>query len=181
MHPKFFVCSVIFWMKMMRLWLGISAKVSILVSRLHLKNLISKTYVNYTKTDKAEGLVVVSEGPKLICQEEKVIIIFHHPPKGKLTEEFECWAIHHFAHVTEEENEEDLFTSLNDGGSNNSGGVSGAQPNPNTMQNATQNNTEEAQTNETVPMEIVQFFESKSSTLDSDDGKPCLANTPWHG
>ena len=75
--------------------------------------------MNYTKTDKAEGLVVVSEGPKSIHREEKVIIIFHHPSKGELTEEFECWAIHCFAHVTEEGNEEDLFTSLNDGGSNN--------------------------------------------------------------
>ena len=153
MHPKVFVCSVIFWTKMMRLRLGIGAKVSILVSRLHPKNLISKT-------DKAEGLVVVSKGPKSICQEEKVIVIFHHPPKGELTEEFKCWAIHHFAHVTEEGNEEDLFTSSNDGGSNNSGGVSGAQLNPNTTQNATQNNTEEAQTNKTVPAEIDQFFES---------------------
>ena len=173
-HPKFFVCSVIFRTKMMCLWLGISAKVSILVSRLHLKNLISKAYANYTKTDKAERLVVVSEGPKSIHWEEKVIVIFHHPPKGELTEEFECWAIHHFAHITEEGNEEDLFTSSNDGGSNNSGGVGGAQPNPNTMQNATQNTTEEAQTNKTVPVEIVQFFESNSSTMDSDD-----ANLVW--
>ena len=98
------------------LWLGISAKVSILVSRLHLKNLISKAYTNYTKTDKAEGLVVVSESPKLIRQEEKVIVVFCHPPKGELTEEFKCWAIHRFAHVTEEGNEEDVFTSSNDGG-----------------------------------------------------------------
>ena len=113
----FFVCSVIFWMKMTRLRLGISAKVLVLVSRLHPKNLISKAYANYTKTDKAEGLVVVSEGPTLICQEEKVIIVFRHPPKGELTEDFECWAIHHFAHVTEEGNQEDVFASLNDGGS----------------------------------------------------------------
>ena len=137
----FFVCSVIFWTKMTHLRLGIGTKVSILVSRLHLKNLISKAYANYTKTDKAEGLVVVSKGPKSIRQEEKVIIFFRHPPKGKLTEEFECWAIHHFAHITEEWNEEDLFTSSNDGGSNNSGGVGGAQQNPNTMQNTTQNTT----------------------------------------
>ena len=117
---NFFVCSVIFWMKMTHLWLGIGAKVSILVSRLHLKNLISKAYANYTKTNKAEGLVVVSEGPKSICWEEKVIVVFCHPPKGDLTEEFECWAIHRFAHITEEGNEEDVFTSLSDGSSNNS-------------------------------------------------------------
>ena len=119
-------------------------------------------------------MVVVSKGPKSIRWEEKVIVIFHLPPKGELTEEFKCWAIHHFAHITEEGNEEDLFTSSNDGGSNNSGGVGGAQLNPNTMQNATQNNTEEAQTNKTVPVEIVQFFESNSSTMDSDD-----ANLVW--
>ena len=154
---------------MMRLRLGIGAKVSILVSRLHPKSLISKAYANYTKTDKAEGLVVVSEGPKSIRQEEKVIIIFHHPPKGNLMEEFECWAIHCFTHVTEEGNEEDVFTSLNDGGSNNSGGVGVTQPNPNITQNPTQHNPEDAQTNETVPTEVVQLFESNSSTQDSDD------------
>ena len=159
---------------MTHLWLGIGAKGSILVSRLHLKNLISKAYANYTKTNKAEGLVVVSESPKSIHQEEKVIIIFHHPPKGELTEEFECWAIHHFAHFTEEGNEEDVFTSSNDGGSNKSGGVGGAQPNPNTTQNAKQNNTEEAQTNKPAPMDILLIFESNSSTLDSDD-----ANLVW--
>ena len=113
------------------LWLGIDAKVSILESRLHPKNLISKAYANYTKTDKAEGLVVISKGPKSICREEKVIVVFCHPPKGELTEEFECWAIHRFAHITEEGNEEDVFMSSNDGGSNNSSGVGGAQPNPN--------------------------------------------------
>ena len=111
--------------------LGISAKVSILVSRLHPKNLISKAYVNYTKTNKAEGLVDASKGPKLIRREEKVIVIFRHPPTGNLMEEFECWAIHRFAPVIEEGNEEDVFTSLSDGGSNNSGGVGVAQPNPN--------------------------------------------------
>ena len=87
--------------------------------------------MNYTKTDKAEGMVVVSEGSKSIHREEKVIIVFRHPPKGNLTEEFECWAIHRFAHVMEEGNEEDVFTSSSDGGSNNSGGVGVAQPNPN--------------------------------------------------
>ena len=149
----------------MRLWLGIGAKVSVLVSRLHLKNLISKAYANYTKTDKAEGLVVVSEGPKLIRREEKVVVVFRHPPKGELTEEFECWAIHHFAHVTEEGNQEDIFTTLNDGGSNNSGGVGVAQPNPNITRNPTQHNPEDAQTNKAVPTEVVHLFESNATTL----------------
>ena len=159
---------------MMHLWLGISAKVSILVSRLHPKNLISTEYVNYTKTDKPEGLVVVSEGPKSIRWEEKVVIVFCHPPKGNLMEEFECWAIHRFAHITEEGNEEDVFTSSSDGGSNNSGGVGVAQLNLNITQNPTQHNPEDAPTNETVPTEVVQLFESNSSTLDSDD-----ANLVW--
>ena len=149
--------------------LGIGAKVSILVSRLHPKNLISKAYANYTKTNKAEGLVVVSEGPKSIRQEEKVVVVFRHPPKGDLMEEFECWAIHRFAHVTEERNEEDVFTSSRDGGSNNSGGVGVAQPNPNITRNPTQHNPEDAPTNETVPTEVLHLFESNSSTLDSDD------------
>ena len=153
--------------KMVHLWLGIGAKVTILVSRLHPKNLISRAYANYTKTDKVEGLVVVSEHPKLIHHEEKVVVIFHHPPKGKLTEEL--IAIHCFAHVTEEGDEEQLFTALNDGGDNNSGGVGVTQPNPNIMHNTTHNNNEEAQTNEIVPAEIAQLLESNSSTLDSDD------------
>ena len=165
---------------MMPLRLGISAKVSILVSRLHPKNLISKAYVNYTKTDKAEGLVVVSEGPKSIHQEEKVVIFFHHPPKADLTEEFECWAIHHFAHVTEEGNEEDLFTSLNDGGSNNSGGVGGAQLNLNTMQNATQNNTEEHKPTKLCQWRLFNFL---SPTLQhwTLTMQTLSGNTPWHG
>ena len=61
--------------------LGVSAKVTVLVSRLHPKNLISKAYVNHTKADKVEGLVVVSEGPKLIRHEEKLVVIFCHPQK----------------------------------------------------------------------------------------------------
>ena len=169
---KTFLCSVIFWMKMAHLQLGVGAKVSILVSRLHLKNLISRAYANYTKTDKAEGLVVVSEGVKLIRWEEKVVIVFHDPPKGKLTEKFECWAIHRFAHVSEEGDEQGFFNASNDGGDNNSGGVDGPQQNPNTTPNTTCNNTEEAQTNKPVPVEIAQLLESNasnSSTLDSDD------------
>ena len=141
---------------------------TILVSRLHPKNLISRAYANYTKTDKIEGLDVVSEGPKLICHEEKVIIIFCHPPKGELTEEFDCWAVHRFAHVTEEGDEEQIFTASSDGGDNNAGGVGVTQPNPNIMHNTTHNNNVEAQTSEVVSAEIAQLLESNSSTLDSD-------------
>ena len=94
---------------------------------------------------------------------------FSSSPKGDLTEEFECWAIHHFAHVTEEGDEEDVFTSSRDGGSNNSGGVGVAQPNPNITRTPTQHNPEDAPTNETVPTEVLHLFESNTSTLDSDD------------
>ena len=154
---------------MVHLFLGIGGKVTILVSRLHPKNLISRPYANYTKTDKVEGLVVVSEGPKLIHHEEKVVIICCHPPKGEFTEEFDCWAIHCFAHATEEGDEEQLFTASNDGGDNNAGGVGATQSNPNIMHNTTHNNNVKAQTSEVVPAEIVQLLESNSSTLDSDD------------
>ena len=159
---------------MARLQPGIGAKVSILVSRLHLNNLIPRVraYANYTKTNITEGLVVVSEGLKLIRQEEKVVIVSHHPPKGELTEEFECWTIHRFAHISEEGDEQGFFNASNDGGDNNSGGVDGSQQNPNTSPNTTHNNTEEAQTNEPVPVEITQLLESNasnSSTLDSSD------------
>ena len=104
---------------MARLRLGIGGKVTVLVSRLHPKNLISKTYINHTKANKVEGLVVVLEGPKLIHHEEKVVVIFRHPPKDQQTEEFDCWTIHRFAHVTKEGEESGLFTTPNSGGGNN--------------------------------------------------------------
>ena len=114
-------------------------------------------------------MVVVSKGPKLIHCEDKVIIIFHHPPKSELTEEFDCWAIHCFAHVTEEGDQEQFFTASNDGGDNNAGGVGVTQPNPNVLYNTTHNNNVEAQTSKVVPGEIAQLLESNSSQLDSDD------------
>ena len=86
-----------------------------------------------------------------------------------MTEEFDCWAIHHFAHVTEEGDEEQLFTALNDGSDNNPGGVGATQPNPNIMHNTTHKNNVEAQTSEVVPAEITQLLESNSFTLVSDD------------
>ena len=61
----------------------------------------------------------MSEGPKLIHHEEKVVVIFCHPPKDQQIEEFDCWTIHRFAHVTEEGEESGLFTTPNSGGGNN--------------------------------------------------------------
>ena len=89
-------------LKMAWLWLGVSAKVMILVSCLHPKNLITQAKPYYTKSKKVEGLVVASEGPKPIHQEEKVVVVFHHPPKDQQAEEFDCWALCQFVHVTEE-------------------------------------------------------------------------------
>ena len=66
-----------------------------------------------------------------------------------MTEEFDYWEIHCFAHITEEGDEEQLFTASNDGGDNNPGGVGMTQPNPNITHNTTHNttlsNNEEAQ------------------------------------
>ena len=155
--------------------LGVSAKVTVFVSGLHPKNVISKAYINHTKADKVEGLVVVSEGPKLIHREEKVVIIFRHPPKDQQTEEFDCWTIHRFAHVTEEGEESGLFTTPNSGGDNNGGRLGVSQPNPNiepTTMHTTQTTTQAtngAQGNNDVPLEIMDMLESNLSGVDSEN------------
>ena len=160
---------------MARLRLGIGAKVTVLVSRLHPKNLISKAYINHTKADKVKGLVVVSEGPKLIRCEEKLVVIFHHPPKDQQMEEFDCWIIHLFAHVAEEGEESGLFTTPNSGGGNNGGPLGVSQPNPNiepTTMHTTQTTTQAtdgAQGNDNVPLEIMDMLESNLSGVDSNN------------
>ena len=55
------VCCMISQAEMTWLWLGIIAKAMILVSHLHPKDVITKAYPNYSKSDKVEGLVVVSK------------------------------------------------------------------------------------------------------------------------
>ena len=94
------------------LQLGISAKVIILVSHLHPKDIINKAYPNYSKSDKVEGLVVASKGPKLICHAEKVVVVFCHPPKDEQAEEFDCWALRQFIHITEEGDKSALFNAV---------------------------------------------------------------------
>ena len=89
------------------------------------------------KTDKIEGLVVVSEAPKPIHCEDKVVVVFSHPPKGDQAEEFDCWVLHHFVHVTEEGSEERLFSESNGGGDINLAPEEATQP--------ALNNTEEPQ------------------------------------
>ena len=64
-------------MKISKLQLGVRAKAMILVSCLDPRDTIAKAYPNYIKSDKVEGLDVASEGPKLICHEEKVMVVFH--------------------------------------------------------------------------------------------------------
>ena len=124
---------------MARLRLGIGAKVTILVSRLHPKDVISKAYPNYTKNDKVHRLVVVSEGPRSICREEKVVVVFMHPPREQQTVPFDCWAIHCFAHVTEEGDESGVFQSLIVASHNNSGATGTAESNPNVITTTTTN------------------------------------------
>ena len=116
---------------MAKLWLGISAKVWVLVSCLHPKDVISKVYPNYTKTDKAEGLDVASEGPKLISCEEKVVVVLRHPPKHQQTQEFNCWELHCFIHVTQEGDKSGLFSLTDSTSENNSEEAQGTQQDPN--------------------------------------------------
>ena len=167
------------------LWLGVRAKVTVLVSRLHPKNLISKAYVNHTKADKVEGLVVVSEGPKLICHEEKLVVIFRHPPKDQQMEEFGCWTIHCFAHVTKEGEGSGLFTTPNSGGGNNGAPLGVSQPNPNiepttthTTQTTTQT-TDGVQGNNDVPSEIMDMLESNLSGVDSNNAALICNMVSW--
>ena len=112
---------------MAKVQLGIGPKVWVLVSCLHPKDVISKAYPNYTKANKAEGLVVASQGPKLIHHEEKVVVAFCHPSKHQQTQEFDCWVLHHFVHVTEEGDESGLFSLTNSMSENNSEEAQGAQ------------------------------------------------------
>ena len=157
------------------LQLGVSAKGTVLVSRLHPKNPISNAYINHTKADKVEGLVVVSGDPKLIRCEEKLVILFRHPPKDQQTEEFDCWTIHCFAHVTEEGEESGFFAKPNSGGGNNGGPLGVSQPNPNiepTTMHTTQTTTQAtdgAQGNNNVPLEIIDMLESNLSGVDSEN------------
>ena len=149
---------------MVKLWLGIGAKVWVLVSRLH-PDVISKAYPNYTKVDKAEGLVVASEGPKPIRHEEKVVVVFRHPPKPQQTQEFNCWALHCFVRVTEEGDESGLLSLTDSTSENNSEEAQGTQQDPNNTV-ITENSRENQ---ENVPAEIVQLMTSETAIISSDN------------
>ena len=137
----------------------------VLVSRLHPKDVISQVYPNYTKADKAEGLVVASEGPKPIRREEKVVVVFRHPPKHQQTQEFDCWALHRFVHVTEEGDESGLFSLTDSTCENNSEEAQGTQQDPNNT--VITENLPENQEN--VPAEIVQLMSTENAMISSDD------------
>ena len=72
------MCSVNLEVKMAKLWLGVSAKATILVSHMHPKDMLSRAYPNYMKMDKIEGLVVVLETSKRIHHEENSRILSKH-------------------------------------------------------------------------------------------------------
>ena len=131
----------------------------------HPKNLISKAYPNQTKADKAEGLIVVSEGPKPIRREEKVVVVFCHPLKDQQTEEFECWALHRFVHVTEEGDKAQLFSTPDGGGENNSGAGEGTNQDLNITDLA--ENPQENQEN--MPSVVAWFMGSETAGMNRDN------------
>ena len=107
----------------------------------------------------------MSEGPKPIFREEKLVVVFRHPPKDQQTEEFECWALHQFVHVTEEGDESRFFSTEDGGGENNSGAAEGTNQNLNITDLA--ENPQENQEN--VPSEVTRFFGSETAGMNRDN------------
>ena len=89
--------------------MGVGASVDVFISKLHPKDVISKAYPNYTKNDKATGLIVLSQGPLQIRRQEKNVIIFRHDICGDQETPFECWAVERFVHIREQGSEENFF------------------------------------------------------------------------
>ena len=99
---------------------------------------------------------------KPIHCEDKVVVVFSHPPKGDQAQEFDCWALHWFVHVTEEGSEGGLFSASNGGGDINSAPEEAAQP--------ALNNTEEPQqTQGIVPTEVATILDSGGTTINNSD------------
>ena len=63
-------------------------------------------------------------------------MVFRHPPKHQQTQEFDCWVLHCFVHVTEEGDESGLFSLTNSTSENNSEEAQGTQQDPNTTQSS---------------------------------------------
>ena len=89
--------------------LGVSAKATVLVLRLHPKDKIMKAYPNSTKDERMLEIVVSGREIRPIRRESKFVILFNHPPHGDVEEAFECWAIQCFIQVTTEGRQEDIF------------------------------------------------------------------------
>ena len=89
--------------------LSVSAKATVLVSRLHPKDKVTKAYPNSTKDERTLEIVVSGREMRPIRRESKFVVIFNHPPHGDVEEAFECWAIQRFVQVTTEGRQEDFF------------------------------------------------------------------------
>ena len=95
-----------------KMWLGIAAKVTVLVSQLHPEDKVTRAYLNTTKDERTVEMAVSAQGTHPICQEPKGVIIFNHPAHGDVEVGFECWAVECFVKVTTEGNEEDFFDQV---------------------------------------------------------------------
>ena len=73
--------------------LGVGAKATVLVSRLHPKDKVTQAYPNSTKDERSVEIVVLDRGSHPIRRESKLVVVFNHPPHGDLQEGFECWTI----------------------------------------------------------------------------------------
>ena len=92
-----------------KLRLGIGAKATVLVSRLHPKDKVTKAYPNFTKGERTVQIVVSAKGTRPIRRDPKGVVIFNHPSHGDVQEDFECWAIERFVCVTTEGDKEGFF------------------------------------------------------------------------
>ena len=89
--------------------LGVSAKPTVLISCLHLKDKVTKAYPNSTKDERTLEIVVSGREMHPIHRESKFVVLFNHPPHGDDEDAFECWAIQCFIQVTTEGRQEDFF------------------------------------------------------------------------
>ena len=83
------------------------------------------------------------------------MVVFWHPLKAQQTEEFDCWVIHHFVHVTEEGDESTFFDGLTGSGGNIEEVVEVAE----VIVNSTSESTEMDDSNDNIPQEIAELLE----------------------
>ena len=65
---------------------GVSAKATVPVSRIHPKDKVTQAYPNSTKDERSVEIVVLDRGSRPICRETKLVVVFNHPPRGDLQE-----------------------------------------------------------------------------------------------